>query len=250
MVFDGWMTLLRLNPSIDVDAYARIYAQHKIVQIPDVFEPASAEALEVAMRTMPWRMVYQNEKRENILTTPAEFAAMPLLQRQAIIDGMRRRTARGEFGFTYLVYPMINARIANWDPGHPIHRLTDFLNGPEFLSLARRLIQFPALTKVDGQVSCYRPGDYLSYHRDEGLKSERRAAYTLGFSRAWRPDWGGLLVFHDDNNNVRTGLTPRFNTLTVFDGMMPHSVTQVASFTPNPRFSVAGWFRDDPPGEF
>ena len=241
------MIPLRLNPAIDVDAHARLYAQQKIVQVADVFEQESAQALEAAMHALPWRIVFQNETRENIITTPAEFAAMPLAQRQAIAQAMGQRAARGEFGFTYLVYPLIPARLAKWDPGHPIHRLTDFLNGPEFLSLARRIIQHPTLTQVDGQASCYRPGDYLAYHRDEGVKSERRAAYTLGFSRQWQPDWGGLLLFYDDKNDVRTGLTPRFNVLTVFDGLMPHSVTPLSAFAPRPRYSVAGWFRDDAP---
>jgi hypothetical protein len=42
------MIQLRLNPAIDIQACARLYAERKIVQILDVFEPASAEALAVA----------------------------------------------------------------------------------------------------------------------------------------------------------------------------------------------------------
>jgi hypothetical protein len=33
----------------------------------------------------------------------------------------------------------------------------------------------------------------------------------------------------------------------VFDGLVPHSVTAIAPFAPKPRYTIAGWFRDDPP---
>lgn len=240
------MIQLRLNPAIDIQACARAYADHKIVQIPDVFEPASAEALEAAMKRLPWRLVYQDEALKHVMLTPDQVAALPAEEWQGIQARMKERAARG-IGFTYYTYPMIPARIDNWDPGHPIHALTDFLNSGDFISFARRLISDFNVTKIDAHASHYRPGDYLTTHQDHGDQYERRAAYTLGFSRDWRADWGGLLLFHDEKNDVRRGFLPRFNVLTVFDGMMPHTVTQVASFTPNQRLTVAGWFRDDPP---
>lgn len=240
------MTNLRLNPAIDVQACARTYAEQKIVQIFDVFEPQSAEALEAAMRSLPWRLVYQDADEKNVMVTPGEWANMPAEHKRELERLSQERAASG-LGFTYYTYPMIPARIDNWDPGHPIHKLTDFLNSGEFVTFARRIISNFEVTKIDAHASYYRPGDYLTTHRDEGDIKERRAAYTLGFSRNWRPDWGGLLLFHDDGFDISRGFLPRFNVLTVFDGLMPHTVTQVASFTPNPRYSVAGWFRDDPP---
>jgi Rps23 Pro-64 3,4-dihydroxylase Tpa1-like proline 4-hydroxylase len=44
---------------------------------------------------------------------------------------------------------------------------------------------------------------------------------------------------------VQRGFVPRFNTLTVFDGLRLHSVSSISTFAPQPRLSVAGWFRDD-----
>ncbi|MEQ1493596.1 MAG: 2OG-Fe(II) oxygenase family protein, partial [Terricaulis sp.] len=71
----------------------------------------------------------------------------------------------------------------------------------------------------------------------------------LGFSRKWEPDWGGLL-FLDENKDISRAYLPRFNTLTVFDGLRLHSVSAVSAFAPAPRLSVVGWFRDDAPAYF
>lgn len=240
------MLNLRLNPALDLESHARTYATHKIVQIPDIFDAPSAEALEQAMRSLPWRIAYQDHTLAITMQTPEQFAQLSNEERDNIIRAMHDRAARG-IGFMYYTYPMIQARIENLDPDHPIHALTDFLNSGPFLTLARRIISNAAITKIDAHASYYRPGDYLTMHRDVGQMQERRAAYTLGFSRDWRPDWGRLLLFNDDKQDVTRGLLPRFNTLTVFDGLIPHTVTQVASFAPNQRLTVAGWFRDDPP---
>ena len=76
---------------------------------------------------------------------------------------------------------------------------------------------------------------------------ERRAAYTIGLTRTWRPDWGGQLMFHDEAGDVVRGLLPRFNVLTLFKVPLLHSVAPVAPYAAAPRFMITGWLRDDPP---
>ena len=116
-----------------------------------------------------------------------------------------------------------------------------------FIAFAKTLIGESRLTKIDCHATNYQPGHFLTRHVDEGDKLERRAAYTIGFSRRREPDWGGLLLFLDERLNIKNGFTPGFNLLTVFDGLMPHTVTAVSPFAPAPRLSIAGWFRDDAP---
>ncbi|MBY0562642.1 MAG: 2OG-Fe(II) oxygenase [Hyphomonadaceae bacterium] len=239
------MLSFRLNPALDVVGLARTYAQDKIVQIEDMFDPQTADAMEVAMRGLPWRLLCQNERGESILLSREELVAMSKEERARFEGGIRERAA-ANLGYTYFAYPMIDALLAGREPGHPIHALTEFLNSAPFLEFARTLIGCPGLTKIDGHATNYQRGHYLTRHIDDGARKERRAAYTLGFTRKWEPDWGGLLLFLDEKNNVRRGFLPRFNVLTVFDGLMLHTVTQVSGFAPAARLSVAGWFRDDP----
>jgi SM-20-related protein len=240
------MPALRINPALDVAHFADIYAREKCVQIPDFFEPDVAADIERALASLPWRLVVQDESGRNVLLTQEQVAAMSNDQRAAMSRGVGERAARN-LGYLYQTYPMIQARLERWDAGHPIHALTDFLNAPPFFEFARQLIACPGLTKTDAHATRYGPGHYLTRHQDDGFNKERRAAYTLGFTQRWEPDWGGLLLFLDGKQDVAHGLMPRFNVLTVFDGLRTHTVTQVASFAPAPRLSIAGWFRDDPP---
>jgi Rps23 Pro-64 3,4-dihydroxylase Tpa1-like proline 4-hydroxylase len=235
----------RLNPDLDLDSLARTYAQDKFVQIEGLFDDGTAGEIEGMLATLPWRLVCQDNTERNVLIDSEQLAAMSQADRRELEDGILRRAARN-MGFTYNIYPMIQARLSGWDRGHPIHDLTDFLNTPRFIELARRLIGHPGVSKIDAQATNYQPGHFLTRHADAGQNGERRAAYTIGFSRRWQPDWGGLLMFLDERLDVARAYTPRFNTLTVFDGLKVHSVSAVAPFAPAPRLSVVGWFRDDP----
>lgn len=237
---------LRLNPALDPAPFARTYAERKYVQVPDLFEPEIADQVEAALLSLNWRLVLQDDQEKNVLLTREQLAAMSPEERNRLSAAQQARAARN-VGYSYLMYPMIGAWIERWDPGHPIHKLTEFLNSPPFITFAQGIICDPNITKIDAHASRYGPGHYLTKHVDDGEIKERRAAYTIGFSRDWQPDWGGLLMFMDENDDIRRGLVPRFNMLTVFDGLQVHSVSAISPFTPAPRLSIAGWFRDDPP---
>jgi Rps23 Pro-64 3,4-dihydroxylase Tpa1-like proline 4-hydroxylase len=140
---------------------------------------------------------------------------------------------------------MIHAYLNNWDPGHPLHRLTEFLNSPTFLDFGRQVIGAPRITKAEAQATLYRPGNFLTRHIDPGHNEERRAAYTFGFTRAWQPDWGGLLLLLKENHDIARGFLPRFNLLTLFDGRRIHSVSPVSAFAGAGRYQITGWLRDD-----
>ncbi|PZO55328.1 MAG: proline hydroxylase [Alphaproteobacteria bacterium] len=239
------MVALRLNPAIDIKAAAAAYARDKVVQIHDVFEPEVAEAVEQAILAAPWRLLCQNDQGELLFYTEEQYRQMSPQERMQLERGIMERAARN-IGYTYHAYPMVQALLNGLDPGHPIHALTHFLNGTEFLALGRAIIGEDGLTKVDAHATKYMRGHYLTRHVDEG--GHRRAAYTLGFSQDWQPDWGGLLLFLSDKQDVGSGFLPRWNTLTIFDGLKLHTVTAISQFALRPRISVAGWYRDDPVG--
>jgi SM-20-related protein len=240
---------LTINPNLGAADYAKRYAEEGLVQIPNVFDDETAGFMEQTLASLPWRMVCQNDSKRTVVLTREQLQAMGAEERQALEAGIRQRAAEN-FGYAYFTYPMIQAGFGGWDPGHPIHAITLFLNSPEFLSLARQITGCDGIVKIDAQASNYRPGHFLTRHIDDGDKKERRAAYTLGFTRKWEPDWGGLLMFLDDKKDISRAYLPRFNTLTVFDGLRVHSVSAISAFAPVPRLSVVGWFRDDAPAFF
>lgn len=73
-----------------------------------------------------------------------------------------------------------------------------------------------------------------------------RALKVRSCGTCWQPDWGGLLLFLNEKHDVTEGYLPRFNVMTIFDIRWLHTVTQVSTFAGGGRYSVTGWFQDDP----
>ncbi|GGE51314.1 proline hydroxylase [Marinicauda pacifica] len=244
---------LRLNPDLDPAPFAEAYARDKLVRIPEIFAEETAAAIEeVLMRTLSWRLVFPEPSFE-----PGGREQVAMLTQDDIArlgrEGMARRMqgvltrASQNYGYLYHAYPMIQAYTSGWDSGHPVHQITEFLNSPEFLEFGREVIGASVITKADAQATLYARGNFLTRHTDEGHDRERRAAYTLGFTRSWEPDWGGMLAFFDDELNVSRAFLPRFNMLSLFDGTVMHSVGTVTQFAAAGRYQITGWLRDDPP---
>ena len=240
--------VLRLNPALDPERYVADFARDGYVQIFDLFEPDVVEYFtEVLERAMQWDLVYLEEQLRGVNLTRAQQQALGPQKMQEILTGLRDRSG-SSLGLIYLGYAMITARRDNRDPGHPIHHLTDFICSPAFLEFGAKIIGRSDVRRADAQATLYRPGDFIGLHDDTGWETGTRlAAYTLGFTRQWRSDWGGQLLMHDDRGDVSRGFVPRWNALTLFNVPRLHSVAPVAPYARRPRISVVGWLRDDSP---
>jgi SM-20-related protein len=239
-VADSW-----LNPALDPTDFAPTYAREGVVQIEGLFPQPVADALEAVLRQgTAWSLVHADERGGHVMLSPQQLAGLAPEDLRARI-GQVTAQASSAFSYLYFVYPMIDAYLDGRDPGHPLNGLTEFLNSPEFMAFAHEVTGEP-VTKVDAQATYYRPGHFLTQHDDLGV-GERRAAYTIGLTRSWRPDWGGQLMFHDEGGDIVRGFAPRFNVLTLFKVPLLHSVAPVAPYAAAPRFMITGWLRDDPP---
>lgn len=237
---------LRLNPALDLSKYAEIYARRGIVQIPGVFEDPLAEEIDALLsHGLPWRMLMTDKDDRPVHFTAAEAQQLGRERLDAMVKDAFLR-ARDNRGYFYNTYPMIEAYMRGWEPGHSIHQITEFINSEAYLGLGRTVTGIPGINKADAHATAYHPGHYLTRHLDYGEDFERRAAYVLGFARNWQPDWGGLLLFLNERQDITEGYLPRFNVLTIFDIKYLHTVTQVSSFAGGVRRAITGWFRDDP----
>lgn len=174
----------------------------------------------------------------------AGMAALPQAQKA---EFHRRVEAEAKRGFQYLyeTYPL-------YDKAHggqlrressALAELFAFLNGSEFLTAMREVLDRPDIGFADAQVTCYRPGHFLSTH-DDGIAGKNRvAAYVLSLTEGWHEDWGGQLEFYDDDGAVSEVFTPRCNTLSLFRVPVPHAVTPVLPRADRPRISITGWLR-------
>ena len=237
---------IHLNPALDFDQIRATYAAQRFVQIPNVFADETAQKIEQILRQeTPWRLIYTDPGKGVVQLSEADLKAMPPAEFQNRMNLVMQAATRN-IGYCYNGYQMNHALRDGADPHLRLHNITRYLNSRAFLALGEAIISETGLSKVDAQATFFNRGHFLTRHIDEGGAQQLRAAYTLGFSRGWQTDWGGQLQFIDrETTDVTSAWIPRWNTLTVFDGRMVHSVSPISNFAGDGRYSIVGWFRND-----
>ena len=237
--------LFDLNLLLDRDALAAAYRQVPRIQVADVLTRASADNLhEVLARHTDWGLGWQAAGAPPGALRGAALRALAPPARAELESKAVAAAAAGLFAFLYARYPMIEAYLEGWDPGHPLDLVLEHINSPPMLELVRHVTGIPGLIKADAQATLYAPGHFLTTHDDSVDGEGRQVAYVLSLARDWRPDWGGNLLFTGPDDEIIAGYRPRFNALNLFTVPQRHHVTQVANFAPVGRFAVTGWFRD------
>lgn len=231
---------------LDPARLAPTFARHGRLHLPGVFAPAAAKAVGASLaNAVPWhKSLNANGKSYDIgLET---LQAMPP-ERRAELDSAIVQGGRTGFQYLFDAWRLSDVVEAGQRQGGalaPLEAVYDFLNSETFLGFVRTLTGDPRPAYVDAQATRYQAGDFLTAHDDDVEGKNRLYAYVLNFTPAWRPDWGGLLVFHDIDGHIAEGYCPTFNALNIFRVPQLHAVTQVASFAGGDRLSITGWIRE------
>lgn len=242
--------LLAFSDGIDIAFHRDELARTGRTQVRDVLTTDSARRLRALLDATPWGLVWRGKGQLTPDLIRAErLGTIDAARARAIQQALLAAMAGGDYAFCYSTYPLVQALLEGWNPGGPHEQLLIDLNNHEVLDLVRAISGIPDIVKADGQATLYRPGHFLARHDDAEPDRGRRIAYVLSLSgdpggAPWRPEWGGMLQFLDDDGSPRDTILPRFNALNLFTVPQPHHVTSVASFAPATRFAVTGWFRD------
>jgi hypothetical protein len=233
--------MLALSPDLDIPSLAREFASRRRIRIPGILTVAAATAAAEAMEA--------SDRWSTCVAAGGEHFELPLHDRRAAdpakqgwIDQARIEGSDPAMQFIYDTRRIAVEHETGADLDI-VSRFPAFLNGAAFLDFARAVTGDDRIAHVSAQATRYRPGQALTTHDDTGLESGRLYAYVLNLTRGWNPDWGGLLLFPDEEGHIAQGFTPTFNGLNIFAVPMRHAVSQVASFAPRDRHSVTGWLR-------
>ena len=239
------MTEIRLNPDLDVAALAEAFALKRRLHLPCVLTPDSANAVaEVLEAETRWKTTVAAGGAFFELPLNGRVAEDPAKQSwldEAAVDGTNPLPQ----------YIFDNRRLGldrvGLDDGREgsdaADAVVDWLNSEEALGFLRAITGDDRIDLCDAQASRYRPGHVLTAHNDVSAGKNRLYGYVLNFSRDWRPDWGGNLLFYGPDGHIEHGWTPAFNALNLFAIPTRHAVTQVASFAARDRLSIVGWVR-------
>jgi Rps23 Pro-64 3,4-dihydroxylase Tpa1-like proline 4-hydroxylase len=226
-----------MNKIDDIEELQSSFIENGIVRIENFLEKASAESLSLYLNK---NVEYDNAfhlEGSNRQASDKEIAELPNETKRQLYQAIYRDAGKGA-GFLYG-----RNKISAQSPTE----LSDFLNllnSEDVIDIISKVISKPDVTHADAQATRYRVGDFLTRHIDNVKGETRQVAYVLGMSPFWHPDWGGLLQFFEKNGTPTKAWLPVFNSLTLFDVNKVHSVTSIAPFAEQCRFSVTGWYRN------
>lgn len=237
---------LAIDPGLDPKQLAPIFRRLGRIHLPGFFRAADGEAVGRALAnpSVPWlKSVLVN--KGGVDATLEEYENLAPEKRAAMDAGMRE-AAKSGFLYRFDKWRLsqdIEAGVRLGGDLAAVEAVYDFLNSEAFLGFIRTLTGEPRAAFCDAMGSRYRAGDFLTAHDDEMDGQNRLFAYVLNFTPVWRPDWGGLLLFLDEDGHVAEGYTPVFNGLNLFQVPQPHSVSAVWEYAGADRLSITGWIR-------
>lgn len=235
----------RLTADQDAFEHARAaLARTGRLHLSSALSETDAETLRAAVAGCDWTLALNTGAQDREFR-PAHVAQFDLAQATRLLEVVHHGA---EGGFQYL---SDSYRVSSlYDQGvvrtGALAALYEAFNSPDLMGFFRSLTGDPELCYADMQATRYRPGHFLTTHDDALAHKHRRYAYVLNLTKAWVPDWGGVLLFHGPDGRVEEGYAPAWNALNVFRIGQPHAVSYVAPFAAADRLSVTGWLRTMP----
>ncbi|HEY0028538.1 MAG TPA: 2OG-Fe(II) oxygenase family protein [Allosphingosinicella sp.] len=236
------MAAFALARDFDAAAAAALFREHGRLQIPDFLSRESAQALLGELQgSKAWRLT-ANRGDQVIDFRPEVLAAFGEAE-WAKLDKAVTMGGRYAFQFRYEAIRLSADAEAAKAEAPLLADFAGFMSSPDLLAAMRTLTGAGDIAFADAHASRYTAGHFLAAHDDRADTMGRRAAYVLNLTPHWRPDWGGLLLFHDADGNIVRGFTPGFNSLNLFRVPQTHSVSWVTPLAAEPRYAVTGWLR-------
>ncbi len=237
--------VFQLNPSLEVDRLAARFARDGRLQIVDFLVAGEVERLAEELEASRQWMHVISGGREVYEIAREDFDAMDAEKRSALNDAICAEATHGfRFRFDAIRVP---GNVA----GRPsssglLCAFANFMSHQSTLEVIAQIAGDCSLDFADAQATRYRAGDFLTRHDDDVAGKNRRLAYVMGLTKAWLPEWGGLLLFNGNELTITEAMVPRFNALCLFRVPQPHSVSAIAPYADCARLSITGWLRSGP----
>jgi Rps23 Pro-64 3,4-dihydroxylase Tpa1-like proline 4-hydroxylase len=233
-----------INPELDVDAIRREFERAGRVRIYNLLSEGAVELYEHLAARTDWYHVITTDT--GILRLDAQAKAALTPEERAQIDENAHERARRAFQYRYESVKVPEAEEAS-GMDDALARFISFVHGHEMSAFLCAVAGVERFAFTEGQVTAYGPGDFLTGHDDDVEGKDRLAAMVFGLTPYWRLEYGGLLIFHGENDRTFSGNTPRFNSLDLFRVPQHHSVSLVTPAAPHRRISITGWLSRTPP---
>ena len=231
-----------LNPELDVEELGDRFRTSGRIHIPNFLAEEGVEEFCRSLKEREdWCLIINQDDKSFDLDRQAQAALTS--EQRSNLDNAVYAGARYGFQYRYESIRVPDEETERAAINDPLNQFASFLSSHDVVDVLRRITNKPKIEFADAQATAYGPGHFLTAHDDEVSGKQRHAAYVFNLTPLWRVDWGGLLLFHGPDGHVDQGFTPSFNALNIFAVPQPHSVSMVAPFAANRRYSVTGWLR-------
>lgn len=235
------LTEIKLAPFKSLKELRSEYQINARVQINDFLELDSAQQIYNSLKSQTqWNLAWNlNGEHQDMDYTSVQRWSETQKQK---LDELIYEQASHDFQYRYSSVPIYDIYKNNLLPGHFFNSIYEFLNSEELLTLARTITGLDQILFADVQATRYSKGHFLTEHDDDVIGKKRLAAYVLNLTPKWRTDWGGGLIFPDENKPAEAWF-PKYNALNIFTVPQKHAVSIVSPFATENRYSLTGWFR-------
>lgn len=238
--------MLELDPRLQPRAYRPVFQRFGRLHIPGVLtEKAASAAARTLGGALDWRRSVHVDVGQDYDVPVSELEALTP-EARADVERQLQAAAQDELRYVFDTVRITNELRAAREVAPELAEIAAFVNGRAFLDFVRAVTGDERPAFCDAMATRYLPGHYLTTHGDEHPEQKRLYAYVLNLTRAWRTDWGGLLLFLDEDDHVAEGYAPAWNALNLFRVPQRHSVSLVSPLARHPRLSITGWVHAAP----
>lgn len=234
---------MRLDQGLQPQSYAPVFRRFGRLHVPGLLRTGDAVRLHHGVAEAEgWRRTIHIGPGQDHDLPMAELEAMGTEARRSL-EAQVHATATDAFRYMFDTVRMSQRVLEGTELDPRLREAHDFLNSDPFLDFARRLTGDERIVYADCMATRYLPGHFLTAHDDEAPGRDRLFAYVLNLTARWRADWGGMLLFLDEDDHVAEGYMPAFNSLNIFKVPQRHAVSIVAPYAGAPRLAITGWLR-------
>lgn len=228
------MPLALLSDAFDTAGYVSRFTNKGRIRLEGAISADDADAMHTALeRETPWELQLVSKDGRPEIINRRELNMLPESEIQQRLQDTAER-AQASLSWLRLGLNLLNRS----DEDFALTPLAGLIKSAGFSQFCERLTGLSDLTLTELSATCYRPGDFFTQHTDLGA----RLCFEWNFSKDWRPDWGGQVLFHSPSGDIEGGILPRLNDLALYAGDQPRSIASVAPYAGTPRFSVVGRF--------
>jgi Rps23 Pro-64 3,4-dihydroxylase Tpa1-like proline 4-hydroxylase len=235
--------ILTLNiDSADKSELARVFKEAGRVHIPEFLDPESALRIYRTLADQEeWNLAWNDRGKHTDLSYTGVLD-WTTEQRDSLEERIHAQ-AETAFEYCYAAIPIYDIYRNKQMPGHFFNQIYELFMRPSLIDFVGHITGDSSIAYADMQATRYSRGHFLNEHDDNIEGKNRVAAYVLNLTPEWRRDWGGALVFTDQNGKSGSCFFPTYNALNIFSVPQKHSVSFVTPFAGAHRYSITGWFR-------